>query len=93
MNARGQITTSSVENVVIIPTRAIRISGTNQVVDRKTESGGIEEVIVTTGATDGEQVEITAGLNEGDTIVVVTITSGEAGSTPEAEPTLPGGVR
>ncbi len=93
MNARGQITTSAVENVLVIPARAIRISGTNQVVDRKKEDGSAEEIIVTTGANDGEQVEITAGLNEGDTIVVVTLTSGTAGKTPEAAPTLPGGVR
>jgi multidrug efflux pump subunit AcrA (membrane-fusion protein) len=93
MNARGQITTSSVENVLIIPARAIRISGTNQVVDRKAEDGSIEEVVVTTGANDGEQVEIASGLEDGNTIVVVTLTSGETGSTPEAEPTLPGGVR
>ncbi len=91
MNARGQIVTSSQDNVLLIPSRAIRISGTDQVVDVKRD-GAIEEQIVTTGATDGENVEVLTGLEEGDIVTVVTLRS-NSGKTPEAEPTLPGGVR
>jgi HlyD family secretion protein len=93
MNARGQIVTSSVNDVLRIPSRAIRVRGTEQVVDVKRDSG-IEEVVITTGASDGADVEVLSGLEEGDVITVVTITSGSEGSsTPEARPTLPGGVR
>ncbi|MBI5288960.1 MAG: biotin/lipoyl-binding protein [Chloroflexi bacterium] len=92
MNARGQIVTSSKENVLLVPSRAIRIRGTDQVVDVKRDSG-TEEQVVTTGASDGGNVEVLTGLDEGDIVTVVTIKSGGAGSTPEAEPTLPGGVR
>jgi len=92
MNARGQIVTSSQENVLLVPSRAIRIRGTEQVVDVKRDRG-TEEQVVTTGASDGGNVEILTGLNEGDVVTVVTIKSGSAGSTPVAEPTLPGGVR
>ena len=92
MNARGQIVTSSKENVLVIPSRAIRTRGSEQVVDVKRESG-TEEQVVTTGASDGGTVEVLTGLNEGEVVTVVTITSGSAGSTPEARPTLPGGVR
>ncbi len=92
MNARGQIITESRPNVLIIPSRAIRIRGTDQIVDVKRETG-TEEVVVTTGASDGPNVEVLTGLNEGDVVVVVTLTSGGSAAKPKAEPTLPGGVR
>jgi HlyD family secretion protein len=92
MNARGQITTDSKPDVLVIPSRAIRIQGTDQVVDRKTGSG-TEAVVVTTGATDGQNVEVVTGLDENDIIVVVTLTSGQETGGAAAEPTLPGGIR
>lgn len=94
MNARGQIITSSKPDVLTIPPRAIRTSGTDQVVDRKNADGSIEEVVVTTGASDADKVEVLTGLEEGDIVLVVTISSG-SGEEEEAEPepTLPGGIR
>jgi HlyD family secretion protein len=92
MNARGQIITDSKQNVLVIPQRAIRIRGTEQVVDVKRDSG-TEEVVITTGATDGENVEVLTGLEEGDTVTVVTLRSAEDDDEADAEPTLPGGVR
>jgi HlyD family secretion protein len=92
MNARGQIITESKSNVLVVPPRAIRRSGNNQVVDVR-RNGAAEEQLVTTGATDTEQVEILSGLNEGDVVVVVALTSAKPGSTPKAQPTLPGNVK
>ena len=93
MNARGQIITESKRDVLVIPQRAIRIRGTEQVVDVKRESG-TEEVVITTGASDGENVEVLTGLEEGDIVTVVTLRSaGAEEDEVEAEPTLPGGVR
>jgi len=92
MNARGQIITESKPNVLVVPPRAIRRSGSNQIVDVR-RNGAVEEQVVTTGATDTEQVEILSGLNDGDVVVVVALTSAKPGSTPKAQPTLPGNVK
>lgn len=92
MNARGQIITESKPNVLVVPPRAIRRSGSNQVVDVR-RNGAVQEQVVTTGATDTEQVEILSGLNDGDVVVVVALTSAKPGSTPKAQPTLPGNVK
>jgi hypothetical protein len=92
MNARGQIITDSKPNVLAVPPRAIRRSGNDQVVDVR-RNGGVEEQIITTGATDNQQVEIVTGLNEGDVVVVPSLASPRPGSTPKAQPTLPGGVK
>ncbi len=93
MNARGQIITSSKPDVLTIPPRAIRTSGTEQVVDRKNADGSVEQVVVTTGASDSDKVEVLTGLNEGDIVLVVSISSGAEEEEAEAEPTLPGGIR
>jgi RND family efflux transporter MFP subunit len=92
MNARGQIITESKANVLVVPPRAIRRSGNDQVVDVR-RNGAVEEQVVTTGATDTQQVEILTGLNEGDVVVVAALASAKPGSTPKAQPTLPGGVK
>lgn len=92
MNARGQIITDSKPNVLVVPPRAIRRSGNDQVVDVR-RNGSVEEQVVTTGATDNQQVEILTGLNEGDNVVVASLTSAKPGSTPKAQPTLPGNVK
>lgn len=92
MNARGQIITESKPNVLVVPPRAIRRSGKDQVVDVR-RNGSVVEQIVTTGATDPAQVEILTGLNDGDVAVVPALTTARPGSTPKAQPTLPGGVK
>ncbi len=91
MNARGQIITDSKPNLLVVPSRAIRRSGNDQVVDVRRDSSVVEQ-IVTTGVTDNEQLEIVTGLNEGDIVVVASLTSARPGA-PVARPTLPGGVR
>ena len=48
MNARGQIITDSRPNVLVVPPRAIRRSGTNQVVT-SAATARVEEQVVTTG--------------------------------------------
>jgi multidrug efflux pump subunit AcrA (membrane-fusion protein) len=90
MNARGQIITSSKPNVLVVPPRAIRRSGNDQVVDLR-RNGGVEEQIITTGASDNEQIEVLTGLNENDVVVVASLTT--AKPTPKAVATLPGNVR
>jgi multidrug efflux pump subunit AcrA (membrane-fusion protein) len=91
MNARGQLTTESRPDVLVVPPRAIRLRGTEQIVDVRRD-GGVAEQVITTGATDNENVEVVTGLEEGEVVLVVTLTSAE-NATPRAESTLPGGIR
>lgn len=92
MNVRGQIILESKPDVLVIPSRAIRVRGTDQVVDVKRDNG-TEEVVVTTGVTDGQNVEVLTGLEEGDVIIVVSLTSGQdsENAQPEDE-ALPGDI-
>ncbi len=92
MNARGQIITDSKPDLLVVPPRAIRKSGTDQVVDVRRD-GSIVEQVVTTGASDSGQIEIVTGLVEGEVVVVAALTSAKPGSTPKAQPTPPGNVR
>jgi HlyD family secretion protein len=92
MNARGQIITDSKPNLLVVPPRAIRKDGADQVVDVKRD-GSVVEQKVTTGASDNDQIEIVTGLNDGDVVVVASLTSSKAVATPKPAPTLPGGVR
>ena len=92
MNARGQIITESKPNLLVVPPRAIRKSGNDQVVDVRRD-GSIVAQVVTTGATDTGQVEVVTGLVEGDVVVVASLTSARPGATPKPQPTLPGNVR
>jgi HlyD family secretion protein len=90
MNGRGQLTTDSKPDILVVPPRSIRRRGTEQVVDVR-RNGTIETVVVTTGLSDTQQVEILSGLEEGELLVVPKLIVGEEG--PQAQPTLPGGIR
>jgi RND family efflux transporter MFP subunit len=92
MNARGQIITDSKPNLILIPPRAIRKKGDEQVVDVR-RGGEIVEQVVVTGVSDNNNIEIVSGLNEGDVVVVAALTSVNSQPTPKPQPTLPGGVR
>ena len=91
MNARGQIITDARTDILVIPPRAIRRRGAEQVVDvRRGEA--IEEQVITTGLTDTANVEVLTGLEEGDVIVVPILVTGAAAGN-QAAPTLPAGIR
>lgn len=94
MNARGQITTASKPDVLVVPPRAIRRRGTEQVVDVRRD-GAVVEQVVTTGVSDNDNVEILTGLADGDSVVVPLLTSaGADGGTNNALRTpLPNNIR
>jgi HlyD family secretion protein len=92
MNARGQLTTSSKPDILVIPPRAIRRRGTEQIVDVRRGAGTVEQVI-TTGVSDNANVEVVSGLVEGDVVVMPSINSAAGGSVPTPIPTIPGGIR
>jgi HlyD family secretion protein len=91
MNGNGVITTDSKPNVLVVPPRAIRRRGADQIVSVKRANGNVEEQVITTGVSDANNVEVLSGLNEGDVVEVVTLTAAKAG-TP-AQPTIPSGLR
>ena len=64
--------------------------GQTQIVDVR-RNGVIEEVVITTGVSDTESVEVLTGLSEGDTVVVPALRAAEEEA--EAQPTIPGGIR
>ncbi len=69
MAARLEIETERRENVLLVPTRAIRTIGTKRYVFVEKE-GKLLEIRVETGLSNPEYTEIVAGLEEGETIVV-----------------------
>ena len=70
MNTSVVIATQKVENVIILPALAIQEEGDDQFVYTTREKDGTlsGKTIVETGLSDGTDVEIKTGLNEGDTV-------------------------
>jgi multidrug efflux pump subunit AcrA (membrane-fusion protein) len=71
MNASASIIVSEAENVLLIPAQAVTEEGnTSYVYTEKDDSSGelSGKTEVETGATDGNQIEITSGLTEGTTV-------------------------
>jgi HlyD family secretion protein len=57
------------DNVLVVPTRAIRTQG-SQKIATVLQNGKSVEMVVNTGLSNDTMVEITSGLNEGDHVVV-----------------------
>ena len=69
MGANLRIITQSAEDVLLAPKRAIRSVGRYQVAHVKVGQQTLE-VIVTTGLSNDEQVQILSGLEEGQRVVL-----------------------
>lgn len=71
MNASAYLTLATAENVLCVPVAALVEDGTQTIVytsySEKDDVLG-NPVVVTTGVSDGEYVEILSGLSEGDTV-------------------------
>ncbi len=72
MTADVEIVTAAWENVLTLPLRAIRIEGEESYVMLQTAEGKFEPRPVTLGVSAGGNVEIVAGLAEGEVVGVVT---------------------
>ena len=87
MTANIEILTTMTNGVLVVPTEAIGTE-TNRLFVRMPGAAGAppRTRIVTTGATDGKYTEVTAGLNEGDTVLVSSVVlpsaKGPGGSNP-----------
>ena len=93
MNGNGLITTDSKPNVLVVPPRAVKRRGADQIVSVKRANGDLEEQVITTGVSDANNVEVLSGLTEGDIVEVATLTTAKAGSTSGPQPTIPSGLR
>jgi len=91
MSANGQLRVDSKPDVLVVPSRAVRRRGSEQIVDVRRSDGTVQEVVITTGISDTESVEVLTGLAEGDIVVVPALR--DAGDDAEALPTIPGGIR
>ncbi len=92
MNANAQLTTASKADILVVPPRALRRRGSEQIVDVRRD-GAVTEQVVTTGVSDNNNVEIVTGLAEGDVVVMPSVAGGPAGGGPTPVPTIPGGIR
>jgi HlyD family secretion protein len=70
MNASVTITVAQAQDVLTVPESAIQTEGPNSVVEVLNDDGTTENVIVQTGLSDGSNIEITQGLEEGQTVVI-----------------------
>jgi hypothetical protein len=87
MTATVTITTEQHNDVLAIPSRAIRRQGGQQVVD-VVLAGSLQVRPVTTGLSSGNMVEVTSGLLEGEVVVLPASTqpSGTATAGANAGP-------
>ncbi|NLG27564.1 MAG: efflux RND transporter periplasmic adaptor subunit [Chloroflexi bacterium] len=69
MGANVKITTGVEENALLIPRRAVRTVEMRQLV-RVVEGGRVSDAAVTTGLSNGQQVQVLSGLAEGQQVLV-----------------------
>lgn len=88
MSASATIHVSEAEDAVLIPVDALQEKGSSTFVYTKKDSDGnlSGEVEVETGISNGSQVEITSGLEEGDTVYYLKAESSDSSSN------MPGGM-
>ena len=83
MQATVSITQQETQDAVILKVDAVSFDATNQAfVWMKNEAGALEQKTITTGVSNGNYIEITDGLSDGDEVYVeveTTATGGAAG--------------
>jgi len=90
MNGSASIITEQRADVVAVPSAVVHSRGGEKVVEVIGGDGKIEPRPVTTGLSDGDNIEIVSGLSVGETIAVRTAAS----STTNGKKTpLPGGIQ
>jgi HlyD family secretion protein len=80
MTANPTIEVERRENVLLIPTRAVRTQGNQKIVTVQSE-GRLTQTRVTTGLSNDTSVEIISGLKEGD-VIIVNQTATRTGNVP-----------
>jgi len=75
MNATVTIIIDQRQNVLTVSSTAIQSEGRESVVEIQNEDGSTTRQVVETGLTDGTNTEITSGLEEGQTVIIPTLTA------------------
>jgi HlyD family secretion protein len=75
MSAAVRVITSQRQDVLVVPSRAVRTQGRNRVVDVLTPAGATETRQVQVGQSDDTRTEIVSGLREGDIVIIPTTTT------------------
>ncbi|MES2224253.1 MAG: HlyD family efflux transporter periplasmic adaptor subunit [Patescibacteria group bacterium] len=104
MSANASIITDVEQDIIAVPSSAIKTSGNNSYVESLgkvlndtelgtpiTSTGALTQIPVTTGVSDDTMTEIKEGLNEGDQIITKT-TTGTATKTSTTAPSLLSGI-
>lgn len=81
MSATVNIITNQKDNVLLVPAMAV-VTQNGQSVVRVLKNNTVTEVPVETGLSSNSQIEITSGVNEGDTVVTGTATGGQSSGSP-----------
>jgi RND family efflux transporter MFP subunit len=92
MSGVGNVLVTEKTDALAIPARALRRIGREQVVDVMVD-GAIQERAVVAGISDGQVVEIVSGIEEGERIVLRSVTKSDPDALPTRERVLPGGIR
>jgi len=90
MNGSASIITEQRAGVVAVPSAVVRSRGVEKIVEVITDGGAIETRPVTTGLSDGDNIEIVSGLSVGDRVAVRTTA---ASKTNGKKTPLPGGIQ
>jgi len=94
MTANITFLVSSKRQVVTVPSEAIRVQdGKSSVLLPANSSGAPGEKIVQVGLSDGKQVEILSGLEEGSKILIAEIQTPKTRQEQPKNPFMPGGTR
>ncbi len=80
MNGSVILVQSVSENVLLVPSAAVRRENRQSVVLVPDGNGGTQSKVVVTGGTDGTRTVITSGLNDGE-VVVTSAVRGTATAT------------
>jgi multidrug efflux pump subunit AcrA (membrane-fusion protein) len=75
MNATVTIIIDQRQDVLVVPSTAIQSEGRDSVVDIQNEDGSTTRQVVETGLSDGTNTEITSGLEEGQIVIIPTLTA------------------
>ena len=86
MAVDASIITSVKDNVILVPNSAVQTSTNGTTTVRIMKNGSITSVDVTVGGSNDTDTEIDSGVNEGDTVVTGSTTTGSTSNSTTASP-------
>ncbi len=77
MTTQNVIFVAAAKDVLTIPATALKGSGSDKYVNILLSDGKVEEKHISTGVSDGFNVEVTKGLSEGQKVIIAQLSSSE----------------